>query len=144
MISQAEVERIFSEKELENRKIYSIGNIGFDESELDISLDVFLQYLSFSGSFSTFHEMLVDWSLKSKQKEKIKECFGAIAQYFMQSRELKEQMLKKTIYYEKNESQTVFVSFLQKWKNEPGSVEGKRVMIKRDKLDRTKPKIEIV
>lgn len=62
----------------------------------------------------------------------------------MQSRELKEQMLKKTIYYEKNESQTVFVSFLQKWKNEPGSVEGKRVMIKRDKLDRTKPKIEIV
>ena len=113
LISQAEVERIFKEKL--DYQIFSISNLGFENQELNIGLGCLLQHLAFSGSFSTFYEMLIQWGLTNYQnKEKL---FETIANYFNNNEELKIELLKKSILYEKNASQVLFLLFLKQCRN---------------------------
>ena len=72
---------------LQAAKVFSVGTLGFDSSKLEIELECLLQHLAFSGSFSTFYELLEEWgTINYIEKRQI---FGRIFQIFKNSEELK-------------------------------------------------------
>ena len=48
--------------------IFTIGTLGFDNGTLKIELECLLQHLAFSGSFSTFYELLEEFSQTIQKK----------------------------------------------------------------------------
>ena len=108
LISQAEAEKLFSKGDLVS--VFTIGTLGFDNVTLEIELKSLLQYLSFSGSFSTFFELLEEWALFNPEKKDA--IFGTIIKIFHESEDLKDEFLTNSSLYEKRKSFSSFQLFM--------------------------------